>query len=446
MYANLVTNENDALYGRIYVGSAAGPYKQPLKDRRRDRGLHQRIISHNQKSIRQHSLKKHEKLLQNPGIHSNWIVVVSFQQNVLKALVDLAHAVITVLFRASENPYYIVCRPDRLPSCPQFWGLNELGSLGQHGLAGYNRIRHGQSIEEATLVHERDVAAGQRHAHPGRQDHYNRLISGSPTHVNVLIINGVVERFFITPLTKADGCHIDVTIPRGVGLTYGLQVSRTVTVQFNLQPGRDHSQPYAIKAPSCSFSRKLGILISGEYTCGPQMGNKFEHWIQSNRHEAISKAEKLARKIYADVEIEGSPRTGTNFRGQQPTNLDDWLENGPTSELERANIQSSDLGCSCLHPQVATQTTPNSDKEDASCDSEAFAVCLQILHSLRRMVQKRQIRAMESVRKYMITESTEELAKRIAKAVRPGVVPFLKNETRLELSRKVVHYDWTSHG
>ncbi|KAF2787134.1 hypothetical protein K505DRAFT_367622 [Melanomma pulvis-pyrius CBS 109.77] len=338
VYANLVTNENDALYASIYIGSAAGPYKQPLKDRRRDRGLHQRILSHNQQSVRQRSLKKHERLLQNPGIHSNWLVIVSFQQNVPKALVHLAHAVVTVMFRASENPHYLACRLDRLPICHQFWGLNELSSLGHHGLADYNRIRHGQSIEEATLVHERNVTAGQRHAHSGRQDHYNRLIGGSPIRVNVLVINGVVQRFFITPLTKADGCHIDVTIPRGVGLTYGLQVSRTVTVQFDLQLGRDHSQPYAVKAPSCSFSRQLGILISGEYTYGPQMGKKFEHWIQSNRHEAISKPEKLVRKIYAGVETEGSLRTGTNPKGQQPTKLDGWLEDGTTSELERANI------------------------------------------------------------------------------------------------------------
>ena len=80
------------------------------------------------------------------------------------------------------------------------------------------------------MVHERNVAAGQRYAYPGRQDHYNRLISGCPIRVNVLIMNGVVKRFFITLLTKADGCHIDVTILRGVGLTYGLQLSRTVTV------------------------------------------------------------------------------------------------------------------------------------------------------------------------------------------------------------------------
>jgi hypothetical protein len=146
VYANLVTSESDALYASIYIGSAAGPYKQPLKNRRRDRGLHQRITSHTQQSVRQSSLKKHEKLLQNPDMHSNWLVVVSFQQNVPKVLVNIAHAVITVLFQASESPHYIACRPDRLPSCPEFWGLNELSSLGQHGLAGYNIIRHGQSI------------------------------------------------------------------------------------------------------------------------------------------------------------------------------------------------------------------------------------------------------------------------------------------------------------
>jgi hypothetical protein len=231
-----------------------------------------------------------------------------------------------------------------------------------------------------------------------------------------------------------------------VGLTFGLQLSRTVTVQFNLQLGKDHWQPHAVKAPSSSFSRKLGILISGKYTCGSQMGDKFEHWIQSDRHKAISKAEKLARKIYAGVENEGLLRTGTNPRGQQPTKLDDWLKDGPTSETERTDIQPHHLGRLHLHPRGATQPTSNSGKKDASCNPEVFAVCLQILRSLKHMVQKRRIRAMESVRKYLIAESTKKLAKRIAKAVRPGVVPLLKHETQRELSRKAVLQNCTSHG
>ena len=441
MYANLVTNDHDALYAKIFIGSAAGPYKQPLKDRRRDRGLHQRIMSHSQKSVKQRSLKKHERLLQSPGIRSNWLIIVSFQQNVPKFLVNLAHAVITVMFRASENPHYIACRPDRLPICPQSWGLNELSSLGHHGLAGYNKIRHGQSIEEAALVYERNVTAGQCRIHSGRQEYYNRLISGSPIHVNVLVTKGVFQRFFITPLTEADGCHVDVVIPRSVGLGYGLQVSRTVTVQFDLQLGKDHLRPYAVKAPSCSSSRKLGILISGEYSYGPQKDNKFEYWIQSNRHEAIRKAERLIWKIYGSVKDEGLLKTGTHPKCQQPTKLDDWLEDDNAGEFERTNIGPHNSGCSHIRPQTATHPAPGAGKENASWDPAVFAVCLQILHSLRRMVQKKGIRAMESIRTYMLTESMERLATKIAEAVRPGVVSLLKDEAQFELSRKVVLHD-----
>ena len=354
---------------------------------------------------------------------------------------NLAHAVITVMFRASENPHYIACRPDRLPICPQSWGLNELSSLGHHGLAGYNKIRHGQSIEEAALVYERNVTAGQCRIHSGRQEYYNRLISGSPIHVNVLVTKGVFQRFFITPLTEADGCHVDVVIPRSVGLGYGLQVSRTVTVQFDLQLGKDHLRPYAVKAPSCSSSRKLGILISGEYSYGPQKDNKFEYWIQSNRHEAIRKAERLIWKIYGSVKDEGLLRTGTHPKCQQPTKLDDWLEDDNTGEFERTNIVPRNSGCSHLRPQTATHPAPGAGKENASWDPAVFAVCLQILHSLRRMVQKKGIRAMESIRTYMLTESMERLATKIAEAVRPGVVSLLKDEAQFELSRKVVLHD-----
>lgn len=37
VYANIVTNDADSSDIKIFVGSAAGPYKQPLNDRRRDR-------------------------------------------------------------------------------------------------------------------------------------------------------------------------------------------------------------------------------------------------------------------------------------------------------------------------------------------------------------------------------------------------------------------------
>lgn len=112
-------------------------------------------------------------LLDNPDIRATWLILVSFRRKVPKAVVNVAHAVMTIFFRACESRSYIACRPERLPNCPQSWGLNELCSLGQHGLAGYNRIRHGQVKDEADLVYERNVLAGQRRRSSKRQEYYN---------------------------------------------------------------------------------------------------------------------------------------------------------------------------------------------------------------------------------------------------------------------------------
>jgi hypothetical protein len=432
-----VTNENDALYVRVYVGSAAGPYTQLLSDRRRDRGLHQRIMSHRQRSVRQGSLKKHEKLLQNPGIRSNWLIMVSFRKNVPKALVHIAHAVMSVMFEACESKSYIACRPDRLPDCPRSWGLNELSLLGQHGLAGYNSIRQGQTKEDAALVRERNVLVGQRRQGSKCQDHYNRLESGGAIHVNVLILDGVIKRFFVTPMTKRDGCHVDITVPRVIGLAYGLQISRSVDIQFDLQSGKDHTHPYAIKAPSASSTRKLGILISGRYACGPQIGDEFEYWIQCNRKEAINKAEILIRKMPARFEAEGSLGTKISHHSQQETRLHDLLNSSPTSAGDEISTQTHNPNSSHSDHQVTMVPTPDLDKEDASHDFDVFGLCLEVLYKLSRKVQDRRIRAMESIRKYLITESLENIAKSIAQAIRPGVVSLLRGADKLELPKKV---------
>jgi hypothetical protein len=263
------------------------------------------------------------------------------------------------------------------------------------------------------------------------------LESGGAIHVNVLVINGVIRRFFITPMTKNDGCHIDITIPRVAGLAYGLHVSRSVDIKFDLQPGKDHSHPYAVKASSASFTRKLGILISGRYSFGPHVGDEFEYWIQYNRREAISKAENLIRKIPAKFEVEGSMRTKICYDSQQATRLHDLLKSGPVSVGDEMSTQSHHPDSSHSDQQVTTMPTPDLDKENASYDLDAFDLCLEVLYNLSRKVQKRQVRAMESVREYLITESIEKIAKNIAQAIRPGIVSLLKNADKLELPRKV---------
>jgi hypothetical protein len=65
-------------------------------------------------------------------------------------------------------------------------------------------------------------------------------------------------------------------------------------------------------------------------------------------------------------------------------------------------------------------------------------LCLRILRNLSYKVQKKQIRAMENIQKTLSIESTEKLARIIAEAIRPGVVPFLRAVNGFDVSRKVV--------
>lgn len=437
VYANIITNDFDESYVRIYIGSAAGPYKQPLNDHRRDRGLHQRITTHGQQSIRNRSLKAHERLLQTPGIRCNWLILVSFRQKVSKALVNVTHAVMTILFRACESIPYIVCRPNHLFECPHAWGLNEIGLLGQHGLAGYNGVRHGKAKEDAILVHERNVVAGQRCQSSRRRDHNRRLENGGRMHVNVLVLDGIIKRFFITPMTKSDGGHIDITIPRVAGLAYGLQISRIVDVQFDLEPNKDHPHPYAVQASSLNLARKLGILVSGQYACGPQEGDKFNHWIQCNRPEAIIKALHLTRRIYAISDVQEPLEVEKSDETQKGTTIYDLLKSsGSTSKAIEFTLQPRNAESSSSDQATAVGSSLQITKE-TSYDTDTFQLCFRILSQLKHKILNSQIRAAELIRQYLQATSIKDLAQQIAEAVRPGVVPFLRMSNQFELSKKV---------
>lgn len=97
-------------------------------------------------------------------------------------------------------------------------------------------------------------------------------------HINVFKTSSRVRRFFITPLTAADGGHLDITIPLGVGLTYGLEQSRTVHMRLDLST-KNHHTPYAFKSERNSRARHLGILLSGSIPNGPRKGASFSHWL-----------------------------------------------------------------------------------------------------------------------------------------------------------------------
>lgn len=442
VYANILNNVNDKSDTRVFVGDAAGPYKQPLGDRRRDRGLHQRIMAHHQQPVKSRSSKAHDLLLQDSSFRSNWIILVSFPRPVSKALVHVAHAVMTIIFGACDNEDYASCRPKALPHHKEHWGLNELGSFSQHGLENYNRVREGQALSEVALVHNRNVFAGKRRQEQRRKTHCDRLQQRSSIHVNVFSKEGQVKRFFITPMTKIDGSHIDITIPRTAGLLYGLHISRCANFQFDLALGGDHPHPYAIQASSGRLACKLGIQMSGTYACGLQVGEIFHFWIQCNRPEAVVKAEKLASYM-RDSSEDGKVRASTITRETGlSTELDSWLQSSPprlagTDPLQRPSSRSP-------YPSdqvaVASNSIPFPCGINRSVNHEAYASCLPVLHNLSQMVRHKKVRAMESVQNYLRSVPTESIAKEITEAIQPGVLPFLKIPGGFDVFRIVIPY------
>ncbi len=118
IYVNVITNENNPSYVQIFIGSAAGPYKQPIKSKKRDRELHIKILSHTLSSQRKRYPGRYEATLENPDSKANWIILVSFSNDVDKTLVYIAHAIMTVLFGAYDNPHYHEYRPPLLSEYP----------------------------------------------------------------------------------------------------------------------------------------------------------------------------------------------------------------------------------------------------------------------------------------------------------------------------------------
>jgi hypothetical protein len=340
-----------------------------------------------------------------------------------------------IIFRACESGPYVACRPAQLPKCNESWGLNEIGPLGQHGMASYNKIRYGRMQEEIALLHERNVFAGRRRQELRRQNRSERPVPSGPMHVNVFLKDGIIKRFFITPMTKNDGHHIDITIPRVIGLEYGLFSSRTVNVQFRLTPSYDHPHPYAIQASSGSFPRRLGILISGSYAHGSQMGESFEYWIQCNRPEAVVKAEKLARRIRAPSGGCASPMMPCG--SEQATRLDNWLQSNPMGNTDVATIESPGPDCSSLDNRSPAGPSSDIGESSTTYDPDAFNLCICILQHLKEKVQKKRIRAMDSVKRCLDAVPTVHLAKRVAEAIRPGVLSLLRTAGDLDKSRKV---------
>lgn len=325
----------------------------------------------------------------DPDVTSNWIILVSFSSDVEKALVIAAHAVMTVLFGAYQNHSYLECRPSHLPVNPQLRGLNEFGPLGQDGLVGYNSLRHGADQKETALIFERAVLAGRLSGGRVQQERMGRLKTGGPIHVNVLKSAGAVKRFFITPMIKSDSCYIDISIPLIHGLAYGLEISRSVNVLFDMQPGMDHLRPYAIRAKSHSLARQLGILITGIRIRGPHKGGEFKLWVQCNRREAVTKADKLAHTLLSLL----------------PINHDSLNTANEGTELHAAPI---------------------------------VRACLEILRQLYEKVRRAEIRAAADIRVCFYTNSVESIASIITSALSPTVAMLMNSAIPVTAAREVL--------
>jgi hypothetical protein len=98
---------------------------------------------------------------------------------------------------------------------------------------------------EAATIRERLRNTSVAAALTKQKYRQTRLRQGGRIHVNVLIANGRIKRYFLTPMIAADGGHVDLTIPLFLGLEYGLEVDRYVDIKFDISRAANHSSPYA---------------------------------------------------------------------------------------------------------------------------------------------------------------------------------------------------------
>lgn len=159
-------------------------------------------------------------------------------------------------------------------------------------------------------------------------------------------------------MTAADGAHLDITIPLGIGLTYGLEQTRTVHMRLDLST-KSHHTPYALKLDRNSGARQLGILLIGSIANGPRKGAKFSHWLQSQRKEGPAQAEKLIEFLESQG---GTPSALETTHNQKPNTVL-WAKDSFKSSTEPpADYRVADPELRHKTPQFLSKLFPKSVK------------------------------------------------------------------------------------
>lgn len=412
VYANIMTCATEYTSPQIYVGGAAGPYS------RRSRGVLDQIRTHQNDAKRRNTPSSlHHRKLQMHEWHANWAILVSFSSEVERQLVVFAHAIMIILFGSSIKSEYAACRPTELAPTPPQWGLNETCPLSFDGLSSYNKLDSRSDREEIGRTRERlrlnsFIAASTR-----KRQRLDRLKGGGPIHVNVLKTGSRIRRFFITPMTAADGAHLDITIPREIGLGYGLEQSRTVHMRLDMSVNNHHT-PYALKSERNSPARQLGILVTGSIAYGPRKGAEFTHWLQTSRKEGPAQAENLIKCLNSQgVTIRG-PELRVNDR---PSNVV-WAEGSFVSSTQRPAASGAP------NPRNISTMESETVQDDRLVSNEEFSTMItQLVRRIQGRVLSRKMRVTPAILLYFKEHSAISIARSILESIRQPVVDMFSS-------------------
>lgn len=413
VYANFLTCDIEHVGPQIYIGVAAGPYS------RRSRGMRDRIRTHVFDAKRKRNPSGlHHRRLKMQEWHANWAALVSFPSQVERELVVLSHTVMIILFGSSVHNHHSACRPKLLAAAPEKWGLNESTPLTVDGLSSYNKLKGVVDAEEISRTHKRLHSNSLAAASTRKRRRFDRLNEGGDIHVNVLRMGARVKRFFITPMIAADGAHLNITIPLGLGLSCGLETTRTVHMRLDLSTNNHHT-PYALKSERNSRARRLGILITGSIASGPRQGAKFTHWVQSSRKEGSAHSEKLIEFLQNG--------NGTTHR------LDVRAKNRPTTV-----IWSKDRFINSTQPPVDSTAqgfrktpTPQSASLPERCPriTNDFPVMIyRLVQRLQAKVLDRKMRVSPTIFSYFKNHPAGSTAIALVENVRAPVVNIMLSE------------------
>lgn len=408
---------------RVYIGGAAGPYSS------QSQGMRANIRAHQNKNKTAKACSNiHEKFLVAKEWEANWAALVLFSSEVDRELVKFAHAVMVIMFASCQDVDYIACRPPTLLPMPLQWGLNETGPLHFHNIATYNKLCGVSNPEEKERIRYRQSINSLASASAKKRQRCERLRRGGAIHVNVHRAGSHIKRFFITPMSAADGGRIDITIPLKLGLRNRLEQSPTVDMTLDLSTA-NHHRPYASKSERDSRMRRLGILITGIIPSGPRKGAQFRQWLQSSRKEGERQAEKLIgfldphneTHLHQDTSGEdcsssfASTRNGGSFSNSTP----------PT---QAASLLSSTASHSQVTPQDAISTK----------NPSFSSMITRLVQKIRLKVLSRKMKVTPALLVYFKNRTAESIATALLRGIRQPVVNLISSKEELTATRSVL--------